>query len=843
MFTQMKKFPYFFMLCGAMLCTTAVQAQRIGQTGVTANSRERQTHGRPVPGMTDVVSTPHAGKTEYRIVDSPAVRAPEGWVNVTFIETEVFNEGYQMLLDTNADTYGTVFPAFGDGRHFTASCDGIPADLYDAFEYKIPENADPSCTSPNVLRGNTVTIQIPEGTYDYVIAIPSPDRRIWVADGDNGRQDNMLFEYGKSYTFITGYSGVLYTDYIDIVIDHDLAGTPAAVSELTAVASDANDLEALISWTNPILTAGGDELLELTSVKVYQNDDPDPVYTSSAPVAGATESFTVVVNTSGAYRFKVVASNAEGAGPDAFTQTLRLCQRSILAYIENFEENGVMPECIESRSLLGEQRWQVYNDDTGYTRGARSVYFTCALDNEKNALILPRIEIPVQAAAPVLQFWTRTRYGEMEEGTSSVYITSEPGSDFESFTKIYTISKEERLDKWLRITLPLNEYAGETVQLAFLYEGNFAHEWFIDDIRVVDLANVVDAELVKITKPVSSPALSDSEEVRVRLTNNGGAPLSNFQLKLELGSQTVTETFSDIIEPLETVEYTFSEKLNLSAESEYTISTSIIPPDGDIDTCNDAKTVVVVNRNCPCISTFPWTEQFMNGVDCWLNYDANEDGYSWIYAAPVPVDEGGLGYGAMFSESFLSLPYGAYPTIPDNWLISSKIVLDNQPYTLQFDIAAQDAIFFEEYYSVLVSTTGTAASDFMEIHSATIEGGLGEVGFKTVALDLGAYSGQSIYIAFRHWNCKGQFILILANVSITNGSSIHHAKPLLSLQAHVANGTLHVSGLAAGERFTVYNASGQAVHTGAGSSSSTVRLKTRGVYVVRSEKHTVKVVY
>jgi hypothetical protein len=61
-----------------------------------------------------------------------------------------------------------------------------------------------------------------------------------------------------------------------------------------------------------------------------------------------------------------------------------------------------------------------------------------------------------------------------------------------------------------------------------------------------------------------------------------------------------------------------------------------------------------------------------------------------------------------------------------------------------------------------------------------------------------------------------------------------------ALTAYVRGGTLHVSGLAAGEVLGVYDSSGKRVYQGAG---ATVPLAVRGGYIVRTETRSVKVVY
>ena len=108
--------------------------------------------------------------------------------------------GYQMLLDADANVYGTIIPTSGS---LTTSCE-IDQTLYDAFEYKIPSNADASCTAQNVVVNNTVTIQIPAGTYDWCIANPTSNDKIYIASSYgnvNSRQDDYVFEAGKTYEF------------------------------------------------------------------------------------------------------------------------------------------------------------------------------------------------------------------------------------------------------------------------------------------------------------------------------------------------------------------------------------------------------------------------------------------------------------------------------------------------------------------------------------------------------------------------------------------------------------------------------------------------------------------
>ncbi|MBR3558848.1 MAG: DUF2436 domain-containing protein, partial [Bacteroidales bacterium] len=108
--------------------------------------------------------------------------------------------GYQMLLDANATAYGEIIPSNGG---LTSGGDASEA-TYAAFEYKIPVNADGSCSTLNIVFNNSVSIQIPAGVYDWCITNPTPGDRIWIASANgevSGRADNYTFEAGKVYAF------------------------------------------------------------------------------------------------------------------------------------------------------------------------------------------------------------------------------------------------------------------------------------------------------------------------------------------------------------------------------------------------------------------------------------------------------------------------------------------------------------------------------------------------------------------------------------------------------------------------------------------------------------------
>ncbi len=133
---------------------------------------------------------------------NPNTPAPGGMATISLTAGDVFSDGsgYQMLLDADATAFGNEIPAEGP---LTLS-GNAPAGLYDAFEYKIPVNADGSTTTSNVVVNNTVTIQVPAGTYDWCLTNPTPGDRIWIASSQGnvgGRADDYEFVAGNTYNF------------------------------------------------------------------------------------------------------------------------------------------------------------------------------------------------------------------------------------------------------------------------------------------------------------------------------------------------------------------------------------------------------------------------------------------------------------------------------------------------------------------------------------------------------------------------------------------------------------------------------------------------------------------
>ena len=100
--------------------------------------------------------------------------------------------------------------------------------------------------------------------------------------------------------------------------------------------------------------------------------------------------------------------------------------------------------------------------------------------------------------------------------------------------------------------------------------------------------------------------------------------------------------------------------------------------------------------------------------------------------------------------------------ISNDWLVTPGIAVPATGYFLNFDVMAPDATY-SDGYKVYVSTTGSAVANFTAPAISTVAAAPNT--FTGVSLDLSAYSGQTIYIAFVN-NSNDMFLLFVDNVKV-----------------------------------------------------------------------------
>ncbi|MBP5710360.1 MAG: choice-of-anchor J domain-containing protein [Bacteroidales bacterium] len=162
--------------------------------------------------------------------------------------------------------------------------------------------------------------------------------------------------------------------------------------------------------------------------------------------------------------------------------------------------------------------------------------------------------------------------------------------------------------------------------------------------------------------------------------------------------------------------------------------------------------------------TFVLQESFENGIPAsWQNIDNDGDGFIWVVQSE-PSYAPHTGSYSVTSASY-DKPTSAV-LHPDNWLITDAIAIPaiSYPITLSWWDAAQDPNYPKDYYEVYISTTGNTIADFTD--TAVFTKTLTTSTWTNETLDLSAYAGQNIYIAFVHTNCYDWFIMKIDDIEV-----------------------------------------------------------------------------
>lgn len=167
--------------------------------------------------------------------------------------------------------------------------------------------------------------------------------------------------------------------------------------------------------------------------------------------------------------------------------------------------------------------------------------------------------------------------------------------------------------------------------------------------------------------------------------------------------------------------------------------------------------------------TLPYSESFDSGAGAWTIVDYNNDGYTWDTlptGAAAITPHGGSGF--IGSSSYA----GGHGLNPDDFLISPPIVI-GYPATLKWWHRSTHHLYSAEHYSVYVASKTDSAGGFLltnPVFSTTlIESDA--LGWAQNSVDLSAFVGDTVRIAFRHHGCYDQFALLIDDVEVDMDSS------------------------------------------------------------------------
>ncbi|MDH7911534.1 choice-of-anchor J domain-containing protein [Winogradskyella sp. SYSU M77433] len=189
---------------------------------------------------------------------------------------------------------------------------------------------------------------------------------------------------------------------------------------------------------------------------------------------------------------------------------------------------------------------------------------------------------------------------------------------------------------------------------------------------------------------------------------------------------------------------------------------------------------------CSAISSFPFTEGFESGVPptCWTSYrGTNNEGTSEDWTSSSDANSGSVA--AVVSDENAGVE-------TEDWLVTSPLdlsVLSNT--TLSFYSKNSYDNDYGTEYSIRVSTTSQTDHGSFSVVETYTETDFNNVAYTQQIVDLSAYDGQTIYIAFvqtQNWGDSWYLddIEVYEAISSDNDSEVYESSPQISATSIVA---------------------------------------------------------
>lgn len=165
-----------------------------------------------------------------------------------------------------------------------------------------------------------------------------------------------------------------------------------------------------------------------------------------------------------------------------------------------------------------------------------------------------------------------------------------------------------------------------------------ASGYTIDNIKLFEAVN--DVQLHRFVAPLQSGCgLSAATPVTIRVYNSAQTAFTQVPVKYRVGNGSWVEELIPTLGARDTVEYTFTQKANLSALGAYQIQASVNLA-GDNYRDNDTASVLV--RNSPLVTAYPYLQPFESNDGYWYTGGTKS---SWQWGAPMGTKINGAASG------------------------------------------------------------------------------------------------------------------------------------------------------------------------------------------------------
>ena len=209
-----------------------------------------------------------------------------------------------------------------------------------------------------------------------------------------------------------------------------------------------------------------------------------------------------------------------------------LCMKPAMAdypFTEDFEGSDGIPAGWTVYNQAGSATW-LFTENNNYTPGgSKSAWHNWAVGMQDGWLVTPQITMPTEGFF-LLTFWNFNGDPSWYGKNSVLVSTGSPDPANNDYVEVWTVSQVT--NQWLQVVVDLEAYAGEDFYIAFRYEGDYAHYWFVDDISLGEELNTDPIMVVTPEEIEQSVAQTGTSSNRINIHNEGLGSLA-FSIAVE----------------------------------------------------------------------------------------------------------------------------------------------------------------------------------------------------------------------------------------------------------------------------------------------------------------------
>ena len=578
-----------------------------------------------------------------------------------------------------------------------------------------------------------------------------------------------------NYAGETVYIAFIHDSYNDNGLYLDDISVYSSLPPMVSITGPTQAYEGVDAFFQAVLNEGSENGILYTWASTMESN-------GLASISENGNTLTITYNNGGTDTIQVIASNIYGSDTAYFV--VRVCGTIVDIPWEEGFENASSIDCwtildLDSSTNDNWTRYySSYSSHTG-TYSMRSYYNSNTMANDW--LITPPIEIPTDAEGLVLTWYVKGSTFSSNVSHYSVKISTTGNNVADFFTTLY---EESYGEDYTNRSVSLENYAGETVYIAFIHDSYNDNGIYLDDIAIR-------SALVPVVT-LTAPATAMTGE-NIVLTAN----------LLEGSSTGLTYNWSN------TLNSTLTPAGNNVTVVYNTGGTDVIQVIASNAYGADTAYATITVLDCSPVTTFPWSENFESGVDaiqCWTIIDNNNyTDDNWI------VISNGTDSYSYEGDYCLAGPYHEYGSC-DDYIISPAIVIPSNANDLwlSYYIRGGEYEGNATSYRTLISTSGTAINNFTDILiNETYAGGYVQRSFP-----LAAYAGQTIHFAF-HQTSYDANNMFIDNIFIEHVQTPVECNAPSIINASASDSTITITWTGDADSYTV------AINTGSWSEPAT----------------------